>query len=258
MAERTFRYNEIASAIRGDISSGLLSAESLLPSEADLSATHDASRVTVRRALDLLRDEGLITSQRGVGWFVAGPAVRQTLDALDTFEQQLHDEGRHSERRILDFGFVAPPERVGAVLPGDDVLQVSRLNLADGEPFAAVHVWCRSDVGGALSREDVGSSTFLDLLADRLGQASQTIGAVAADPTLAALLDVPEGSPLLRIWRVTLDTADLPLLVSEHHYPAHRTEFHVTLSSASSTGTEGLRLLQGDGPAATDDPRRAS
>lgn len=239
---RSFRYQEIAQAIRSDVADGVLAIGQLLPSESELSAAHDASRVTIRKALEQLRDEGLVDSRQGFGWFVGRGPIRQSLDTLETIEDQLADAGRTSERRVLRFGFVEPPPEV-ALLLEPDVLEVVRLNLADGEPFAHVTVWCKASLGSELSRSDVEESTFVDLLLDRLGHATQVISAVAADATTAAALRVDKGSPLLRVRRVTRDLAGGNALVSEHLYPAHRTEFEVTLSGPTGEPT-GLRLVE--------------
>ena len=75
--------------------------------------------------------------------------------------------------------------------------------------------------------------------------ATQTIGADSAEPADAELLGVPVGSPLLRCRRVTTDTQGGPVLMSEHLFPAHRTEFVVDLphDEPSSLPT-GLRLVE--------------
>ncbi len=101
----------------------------------------------MRRALELVRDEGLIAARQGFGWFVATEPVRQRLEHLGTIEDQLHDSGRRGERRVIEFAFETPPERVRNVLGVDQVLRVKRLNLADGEPFAVVTVWCPAELG---------------------------------------------------------------------------------------------------------------
>ena len=64
---RTIRYREIADTLRARVDSGEFPPGRLLPSEAELGEAYEASRVTVRRALELLRDEGLIDSRQGVG-----------------------------------------------------------------------------------------------------------------------------------------------------------------------------------------------
>jgi GntR family transcriptional regulator len=119
------------------------------------------------------------------------------------------------------------------------------VNLADGEPFAVVTVWCPGSLGRHLSRADVESRPFYELLGLELRGATQTIGADSAEPEVAALLNVPVGSPLLRCLRVTTDIDGTPVLVSEHVFPAHRTEFVVDLPQAAPSMTpSGLRLVE--------------
>lgn len=239
---RSIRYQEIADEIRRRAHAA--TAGALLPSEAELSSEFTASRVTVRRALEVVREEGLIAARRGFGWFVAGEPVRQQLGQLGTIEAQLEAGGLRPERRVLEFGYTAAPARVQAVLGTGRVLRVKRLNLADGEPFAVVTVWCPGELGASLSRRDVEVHPFYELLDVQLRGAVQTIGADLAEPAVAELLGVPPGSPLLRCQRVTTDTAGRPVLMSEHLFPAHRTEFVVELPSAPpSTTPSGLRLV---------------
>jgi GntR family transcriptional regulator len=242
---RQTRYQQIADEVRTRVSAGELTPGRLLPSEAELSHTYSASRVTVRRALEVLRDEGLVDSRQGFGWFVAADPVRQSLGRLGTIESQLVAEGVRSERRILDFRFLAAPPHVRQVLGADTVLRVRRLNLADDEPFALVTVWCPERYGAELSRADVERSPFYELLGVELGSAVQTIGAAAASARDAELLAVPEGSPVLRCERVTSTVDGEVVLVSEHTFPAHLTEFVVDLPHVdASIAPSGLRLVE--------------
>jgi GntR family transcriptional regulator len=240
---RRIRYQEIAAELRDLAASS--PAGALLPSESELSARFGASRVTVRRALELVREEGLIAARQGFGWFVATEPVRQRLQHLGTIEDQLEGVGRHAERRVTEYAFVTAPERVAALLGTEHVLRVKRLNLADGEPFAVVTVWCPADLGRSLSRQDVERHPFYALLDVRLRGATQTIGADSAERAEAELLGIPVGSPLLTCQRVTTDVHGRTVLVSEHLYPAHRTEFVVELPLAeASTTPAGLRLVE--------------
>ncbi len=242
---RQTRYQNIADELRRRLESGDLGSSRLLPSEADLSEQYAASRVTVRRALEVLREEGLVDSRQGFGWFVATDPLRQTLGRLGTIERQLADEGVVSTRRILDFRFVSAPPRARQVLGCDTVLRVRRLNLADGEPFALVTVWCPEQLGAELSRADVERSPFYELLAVPLGGATQTIGAAAASGSDADLLHVPVGSPLLRCERITRSVEGDPVLVSEHLFPGHLTVFEVDLPHVeASIAPSGLRLVE--------------
>jgi GntR family transcriptional regulator len=242
---REIRYRAIADELRRRVEAGEFAAGRTLPSEAELSTSYEASRVTIRKALELLRDEGLVDARQGFGWFAAIDPLRQSLGRLGTIEGQLADEGVRSERRVIDFGFVPSPPRVRKVLGVKTVLEVRRLNLADGEPFARVTVWCPEELGAHLSRADVERASFYELIDQRLGGAVQTIGAAVADERDAALLEVPVGSPVLRCERITSDPEGRPVLVSEHIFPAHRTEFVVDLPLAEpSIAATGLRLVE--------------
>ena len=209
-----------------------------------MSAEFEASRVTIRRALELIRDDGLIAARQGFGWYIAGEPVRQSLGSLGTIESQVEGVGKLSERKIEEFAFEDAPERVRKILGVDQVLRVKRVNLADGEPFAVVTVWCPADLGAALSRRDVERRPFYELLDVELRGATQTIGADLASAADASLLGVPVGAPLLRCQRVTTDQAGRALLLSEHVFPAHRTEFVVELPQAEPSMTpSGLRIV---------------
>jgi GntR family transcriptional regulator len=239
---RQIRYQEIADELRRRVVAA--PAGSVLPSESEMSEEFAASRVTIRRSLEVLRDEGLIAARQGFGWFVAGEPVRQRLESLATIESHVEGVGKFSERKVEEFAFESPPERVARVLGVGQVLRVKRVNLADGEPFAVVTVWCPAELGAHLSRRDVERRPFYELLDVDLRGATQTIAADLVEPADATLLGVPPGSPVLRCRRITTDRSGTPVLVSEHVFPAHRTEFVVDLPQAEPSMTpSGLRIV---------------
>ena len=236
-------YLEIADSLRRMIESGRYGEGQVLPSEAMLGKLHGASRVTIRKALEELRSDGLIESRQGFGWMVAAEPFPQSLDALVSIERQLADSGRASEREIVDFEFVDSPPQVASVL-GPRVLEVARVNLADGQPFARVTVWCREDLGADLSQAQVARSSFHDLLPVELKTATQTIGADLMSEADAGLLGVPPGSAALVVRRTTFADGGEPILMSELWFPGHLTEFVAELSPAQVDDTgSGLRLV---------------
>ncbi|MFV0316533.1 MAG: GntR family transcriptional regulator [Microthrixaceae bacterium] len=240
---RAIRYRQIAHDLRALVGSELAPG-SILPSEADLSDRYDASRVTVRRALDLLRSEGLVESRQGFGWIVSGEPLRQDLSRLATIDAQLASAGVRSRREVIDFGFVDSPERVRGAIGGDEVLEVRRLHLADDRPIARVTVWCPAELGASLSRDDVQRSSFLEQLPVVLGGATQRIGAATASAEDAALLEVPESSPTLLVERVTRSVDGRVVLVSEHVFPAHRMQFSIDIPVDSGLiDPSGMRVL---------------
>ena len=233
------RYLDLASELRDEIAAGVTGA---LPSESELGERHGVSRVTVRRALELLRDEGLVASRRGAGWFVLSDPIRQPLGRVTTIEAALEAAGARPERRVLEFGFepAAPEVAKTLGLPADaEVLRVLRLNLADGEPFALVTVWLPAAVGDHVSRADVERATFFELLplqGVEAGRVVQTIVARAAERSEARRLGVHTGDPVLACRRVTYDRTGAAVMVSEHRYPAQSTALEVEFPAPHVTG----------------------
>ncbi|MGZ6998568.1 MAG: GntR family transcriptional regulator [Acidimicrobiia bacterium] len=233
------RYLELADDLRTSIGSGLVGG---LPSEAELGERHHVSRVTVRRALEILRDEGLVESRRGSGWFVVSDPIRQQLWRVTTIESALEAAGARPDRRVLEFAFAPPPADVAKALglaTDGEVLRVVRLNLADDEPFALVTVWLPAALGASVSRADVERATFSDLLplhGVEMGRIVQTITATAADRAEARRLGVHGGDPLLACRRVTYDRSGAAVMVSEHRYPARSTALEVEFPAPHRTG----------------------
>jgi GntR family transcriptional regulator len=227
------RYLDVADTLRARIAHGDPSAVGALPSEAELGREFGVSRVTARRALELLRQEGLVTARKGAGWFVVTDPVRQALGRVTTIEGALEAAGATPSRRVLEFTYERAPGEVAKTLglPSDgEVLRVTRLNLADGRPFALVTVWVPAAVGAPLSRADVERATFFDLLplqGVEPGRVVQTITAEEATVDDAPRLGVTTGSALLACRRVTYDRRGDAVIVADHRYPAHLTALEV-------------------------------
>lgn len=240
---RKIRYLDIADDLRARLSADEFS-DGRLPSEADLTNAYGASRVTIRKALEALRVEGLVDAQQGLGWFASGDPLRQRLGRLGTIEAQLAASGVTSERQVLELRTVVAPARVRDVLNVERVVRLLRLNLADGRPFALVTVWCPEDLGGTFTRSELTEHSFHDLLTVPLGHGVQTIAAAAATARQADLLEIAVGSPVLVCQRTTYSIDERTVLLATHVFPGALTEFSVDLPrSEPSIAPSGIRLV---------------
>jgi GntR family transcriptional regulator len=229
MEPRAPRYLRLRDELAETLANGELAPGALLPSEGDLAARYNVSRVTVRRALSLLKDQGVVESRQGFGWFVADEPMRQSLDVLTTIDDQIAAAGRRPARRLLSFAFGPAPAHVAHILGATSVLEISRLNLADGEPVGRNTAWVAEHLARGLSIEAVESQSLHRLLPATVGSATQTITAERASAGDAKLLGVTAGTPLLRFNRTTRDGAGDVILYSEAVYNPKRTEFTVEL-----------------------------
>ena len=95
------RYLRVVSALQEQI--GQLGPRSLLPTEEQLARKYRVSRVTVRRALEVLDRSGLISRERGRGTIVNSPKITRRFSPLYTFEQDLKEQGIEFQTRVVDY-----------------------------------------------------------------------------------------------------------------------------------------------------------
>ena len=216
--------------LRERIALGDYGPEGALESEADLGRRYEVSRITVRQALERLRDEGLVSSRKGAGWSVTRSAFGQQL-ALGSFQHAasaLEAAGVAVSRAVLEYAFVRCPGPVGIVLgveANSDVLRVSSVRRTSGTPLDTVTEWLPAALAGPISRSD---AEHPGIWASILGQGHrivlvrQSIAAVEATSTTAPILAVPIGAPLLHVRRIAVDGDGRILALSDHRYVGHR------------------------------------
>lgn len=199
---------QVADVLRRQVLHGLV-PDGALPSEGDLAVDFGVSRNTVREALDLLRDEGLVDRIPGVGTRVARGKYLHGLDHLRGLAETLSGTGRvRNEVRVS--GLVPAPGPVArrlALQPGEPVVYLERRRLADDVPLSLDLTYVVRDLGEHLLGEDLVERDVFALLESisgrSLGEAELTLESVAADAHSAAILEVAPRSPLLMLERLT-------------------------------------------------------
>ena len=235
----------VAQDLRDRITRGRTGPAGALDSEAEIGRLHGVSRVTVRRALETLRDEGLVVSRAGSGWYVAGTPVRQRLGVgvVRHAPSAVAASGAVAHREVLSFGFAAPPPEARTLLTGvegdppEEVLHVRsvrRTTDPDGrtEPLDLTDEWVPSDLAGRVSRDDAadpGLWATLRRAGHRVDVVRQSVSAAVADQDDAALLGLDPGAPLLVVRRLAVGPGG-PLALALHRYVAHRFSLDVDLA----------------------------
>ncbi len=201
-------YMQLEGRIEKAVRDGILLPGDPLPSEREIAAITDLSRVTVRRAVQELVKNGLVVQRRGSGTFIAPPVekVEQSLSSLTSFSEDMARRGNRVTSRWLERGVFAPsPEEkmVLGLLSGDMVSRVNRLRLADEVPLAIE----RASLSAQFLPDPgkVGASLYAELekLGNKPVRAVQRISATSLGAQDAELLDVGEGVAGLNIVRVS-------------------------------------------------------
>jgi GntR family transcriptional regulator len=198
-------YVRVASKLRQQIASGDIRAGDTLPSERELCEIMQASRVTIRKAIDTLIAERLIVRKQGSGTFVM-PRIEAPGSLLSSFSEDAQQRGDHSEVIWMKREMCTAQTDEAALLgvaTGTAVARFSRVRLSAGEPLAIENATVPAVF--LPDARDVTDSLYAALAArgHRPSSGTQKIRAGLATQIEASLLSIDQGCEVLRIERLT-------------------------------------------------------
>ncbi len=196
-------YLQLARRLGDAARNGRYQAHEALPSERLLSESLGVSRVTARKAIDLLVAQGLIVRRRGSGNYIA-PHLEQPLSKLTSFSEELHRRGFTPSSQWLDRAITpaTPEEQLALALsPHARVARLERLRLADGVAMAYEMSVLPQNVLAHPESVEGSLYEFLTKIGQLPVRAVQHIRALNAPPRLAGQLGVPVGQAVLFITR---------------------------------------------------------
>jgi GntR family transcriptional regulator len=197
-------YQQLQRAIREAIEKRVLGPDDALPAERQIAAELSVSRITVRKAIDGLVEEGLLVRRQGSGNFVAA-RIEKNFAKLTSFSEDMRSRGRvpHSVWLKKSEGAVTPEEALTLRLsPGAPVYRFHRLRYADDAPMCLEYA---TVVSSSLpSIEAVGDSLYeaLEGAGNRPVRALQRLRALLLNAEQAKLLHAHEGDAGLLVERV--------------------------------------------------------
>lgn len=207
-------YKQIAQDLRRIIRETPLEVGSQLPTEVELMKKYEVSRLTIRKAISLLVEDNILTIQQGKGTFVKQQAIQMDLNSLSGFYDILSDQGIKPITELVSFGEVNPPNTISALFNCSDKVKLpsyKRLYRVGDTPLGLLTTYLSPKTN--FKREQVENMKVYPLLQKELKitlkEAKYTIQARQATSELADLLQVPFGSPLLRLQRTTFCTKNM-------------------------------------------------
>ncbi len=222
-------HAQMASDLRRDISEGRLKPGDSLPSEAELGRLHDVSRITVRKALQNLEQEGLVVAATGRGRIVREQTVyewhlidyekkHQTHPHLDGWASDVVDQGGEPHEEVVAVEVVAPPDEVREHLgldSEDTALLRRRIRSINGKPAQLSSSYFPYDLVQGTAFMRPGSQSAPGGLLASIGHPQHRkrheITARNASPEEAEDLELLPGTPLIRHVVVGYDSDDRPV-----------------------------------------------
>ncbi|MEF0943556.1 GntR family transcriptional regulator [Rhizobium sp. BR 362] len=198
-------YLQIADRLRAEITEGTYEPSGRLPSESQIMARFNVSRVTVRLALEQVDKDGLIERRKGKGTFVAGKQVRHQIDTLRSFHESLKVQGFDATMRIIELSALETPS---AFIPlfGTQCTLLERLHVVNDEPIAVGRSLLPAFMSD-LQREFAEQQPTYALLKDRAGanivSAEIAIGARAVSSRITSPIGAAANAVLLVLERTS-------------------------------------------------------
>lgn len=239
------KYAEIAQDIRASIEDGAIAPGERLPTVVELCELYGVSKVTVRKAVELLAEQGLVSSRRGSGTFVKATPESKGVDgrhAGDTLyigrtDRSIGFTNEHAHQGEVSsvvhlFAIEVPPAEVAARLDlGDEdfCYHDVRTRLLDGVPLVIEDTYMPLELVPGLKRHHVEGSIYNYLQQDlglHLASFHRIVRAVAATAEEAGRLDIAEGGPLLELEQIGFLDSGAPFEYSVSRNVGSRSALH--------------------------------
>lgn len=239
MAKSSLLYQQIYEDIRSSIEMGTYKPGDKIPSEQELCGEFGASRITVRRAVEELCNNGFLIKRQGIGTFVSktrfSRQLRRTGNGLVSFTTLCREQGLVPGAKLIDRQIVpirGDEQRFFGLGSDALLLYVHRVRTADDVPIYEENIFLPYEEHRGLMSAELTDVSIFDAIEGVSGRRPVTnnhltIEAVAASQEQASLLQVPAKAPLLYMNSFFLDSDDKPIAIARQYYVGSRYAFDV-------------------------------
>lgn len=240
-AARFPAYARLREALRQEIEDGYFDDGRRMPTDLELTRRFGISRHTARRALSELVTDGLVIRVPGRGTFVTGAHKSRYVRMLGKLSDVMalrtdtHLRVVDGPRPVRD-----PYAEERLQVERGELVAITVLRHRDGIPVGSAEIYLPAHIAqllNGLSDHADRTTTIVELVGQALDQevidADQEVTAVAADPLLARLLEVPEGSALLQIERLYFASSGTAVELSIGHYRPDQYSYRLALRGSA-------------------------
>lgn len=243
------KHHRVYLILKQEISDGVYSDSEPLQGELGLAERFNVSRITVRKAMARLTEEGIVKRQRGRGTFPRANGVRPSpvMASLSGNIENLIALGLETDVVLIASAFVAAPPDVCALMGapnGTTMQRAVRVRSLKGVPFSHLTTWLPEEIGRSFSEDEMRQQPLLALIeraGHRVTRAQQSISAKLAAPEVADLLQIEPGAPLLAVRRRVFDAdGQVVELINGLYRPdtyEHHMEFDRSAGSSAQVWT---------------------
>lgn len=210
-------YVQLMEELETSIRNGVYKPGDKIMTEAEMAREYGVSLITVRKAVGSLMEKGLVVRKQGKGTFVTKPKYSRNMKKLQSFTEMCEQMGVKPGARVLENQLIAADKKVAdrlGIEPGSNVVYISRLRLADGEPVQVEKSYFPLKYAFLLE-EDLNDGSMFECLKEKAGakvaSSEKMIELCRATAEEAALMDVKKGDYLLFVKSTAYDENGEPM-----------------------------------------------
>lgn len=248
-------HKKISDELRSHIHEGVLAVDEKISSENELCEQYEVSRLTVRRALQTLEQEGLIYRCQGLGAFVKDQQGSKELVHLSDFEEDMIGAGLKPSSVVVQKGIVTPDEEILKKMnlePGTKVYQLDRLRLGNDHPVAYDTTWLPIMYGQLIDDEDMGTTTIYKILEQKyqiqIESGKVRMEAVLPNEFVAKQLDVSSQTPLMMFSRYSFARGSKLIYYQERYMRNDKMAYEIQMERSDDSEQSGPLPLKGMKP----------
>ncbi|SFB78503.1 GntR family transcriptional regulator [Streptococcus equinus] len=225
-------YIRIHDAVKKQIDDGFWEIGQRLPSERDLADDFEVSRMTLRQAITLLVEEGILERRVGSGTYVASHRVQEKMRGTTSFTEIVRSQGKTPSSQVVSYQRKPANETEIQQLQlkaSDYVVRMERVRYADNVPLVFEVASIPEKLIRQFKREDI-TEHFFQTLTDNgyeIGKSQQTIYAKNASERVANYLKVPKNHAVLALTQVSYFSDGRPFEYVHSQYVGDRFEFYL-------------------------------
>ena len=210
-------YVQLMEELETSIRNGVYKPGDKIMTEAEMAKEYGVSLITVRKAVASLMEKGLVVRKQGKGTFVTKPKYSRNMKKLQSFTEMCEQMGVKPGAQVLENRLIMADKKVAdrlGIEPGSNVVYISRLRLADGEPVQVEKSYFPLKYAFLLE-EDLNNGSMFECLKEKAGakvaSSEKMIELCRATAEEAALMDVKKGDYLLFVKSTAYDENGEPM-----------------------------------------------
>lgn len=230
-------FLRVANELKDRLAAGHYPIGIPMPGERALAEELQVARITIRSALQRLKEEGLVTRLRGVGTMPVKDVSNLPHTKLQTgLLESIISFGQRSRTRLVYYGYERASENIAKALqinPDVRILKIIRVRSVKRIPFQCTEVYLPEDIAKLISRDELSDVPVLSLIEKagvRFARGEQELKAVHPQENEAALLKIDSNTPVLRVKRIVFDDKNRPIQYLIGHYSSSHYQYMMSMN----------------------------